>query len=151
MNTNDIFTLYKINMHIIVYKNISYVYSYTHIKIYCETQNSSTYLSLVINQQRLIVEHYFQYIRSSYHLRLGIYILYSNYHLIHVQLWELQTHMIIKQQVILIWLPILGFAFIASVVSSVNVALKILVTCSAPLTKAWLVDGEVYNKYSSYV
>jgi len=37
----------------------------------------------------------------------------------------------------------LGFVFIASVVFFVSVLLKSLVTCSAPLTKVWLVDGDV--------
>ena len=40
----------------------------------------------------------------------------------------------------------LGFVLIASVVSLVNVALKSLVVCSTPLTKAWLVDGEVCSE-----
>jgi len=38
-----------------------------------------------------------------------------------------------------------GLVFIASVVSLVGVSLKSFVTCSAPLTKAWPVDGEVYK------
>ena len=42
-----------------------------------------------------------------------------------------------------------GLAFIASVVSLVSVALKSLVTCSALVTKFWLVAGEVYNKYKN--
>jgi len=44
----------------------------------------------------------------------------------------------------------LGFVLIASVVSFVSVLLKSLVSCSAPLTKAWLVDGDVCdNVYKS--
>ena len=39
----------------------------------------------------------------------------------------------------------LGFDLIAAVVLLVSVALNSLVSCSALLTKAWLVDGEVCN------
>ena len=38
-----------------------------------------------------------------------------------------------------------GFAFITSEASLVSVSLKSFVTFSVPLTKAWLVDGEVCN------
>ena len=42
-------------------------------------------------------------------------------------------------------LPMFGFAFITLVALLVSVSLKSCVTFSAPLTKAWLVDGEVCN------
>ena len=38
-----------------------------------------------------------------------------------------------------------GLAFVTSVVSLLSVSLKRVANCSAPLTKAWLVDGEVCN------